>query len=210
MRLPLGLTRLDGDGVTRADAVIAVHGHGSRGKEWIEPLARFDDSDVAVHFYRWDYNSCPETALPRLREAVEGLLRDDPAITRVILVGHSYGGVLAARLAQELAPAPALDVHIIASPLASVPALERVCGFEGVPELGPKAEATTWRQWRTVKEQDGAFKDLEVDPQEVTLPRLTVTQLPATLEGGDRLGHNRSITWVAEQLHPLTPAGDAP
>ena len=65
----------------------------------------------------------------------------------------------------------------------------------------------TWRQWRTVQASDGAFKDLDTDPQLLELPALTVEQLPAEWEGG-RLGHNRSITYVAEQLTPDAAADE--
>ncbi len=206
VKLPNGLSRLDQrDGPPR-HAVIAVHGYKTRGKEWVAPLLRFGERDVAVYFYRWNTTRCPDRAAPLLQDALARLLADNPSIERVTIVGHSYGGLLSTLTMQGLAPRVPAELHIVAAPLASVPPLVKLCGFTGVRPLPPASERTRWHQWRTVHAQDGAYKHLEVDPQIVRLPGSAVTQLPATLESGERLGHNRSLTWVADQLHPIDGA----
>jgi hypothetical protein len=54
-------------------------------------------------------------------------------------------------------------------------------------------------QWRTQKELDGAFKDLEINPQAINLKGSKVYELP-DLYKGNRLGHNWSISFVADEL----------
>ena len=51
-------------------------------------------------------------------------------------------------------------------------------------------------QWRTLHLQDGAFKKLEYDPQEITINNGKTILLPKEWDGG-RLGHNRSILFVS-------------
>ncbi len=210
VKLPNGLNRLDqGDGPPR-HAVIAVHGYRTRGKEWVEPLLRLGEREVAVYFYRWDTRHCPDRAVPRLHDALARLLAEMPTIERVTIVGHSYGGLVTTLTMQGLAPRVPAELHIVAAPLASMPPLVKLCGFTGVRELPPAGAQTRWHQWRTVHAQDGAFKSLEVDPQVVTLPGSGVTQLPATLESGERLGHSRSLTWVVDRLPPIDGGAPTP
>ena len=59
---------------------------------------------------------------------------------------------------------------------------------------------TNLHQWRTIQELDGAFKDLSYDPQVVEINGSTVTRLPETYKG-NKLGHNWSISWVADELN---------
>ena len=56
-----------------------------------------------------------------------------------------------------------------------------------------------YSQWKTVKEQDGAFKRLEFDPQNVLIKGGKVIALPETWKN-TRLGHNKSIQWVCEKV----------
>ena len=54
-------------------------------------------------------------------------------------------------------------------------------------------------EWRTQHELDNAFNRLPEDPQVVDLPDSVVIRLPAKYNDR-RLGHNWSISWVAEKL----------
>ena len=56
-----------------------------------------------------------------------------------------------------------------------------------------------YTQWKTVKEQDGAFKNLEFDPQNVLIKGGEIITLPGTWKK-TRLGHNKSIQWVCEEV----------
>ena len=197
---PPGMSRLDGGSDPRTEAWIAVHGYGSRGSEWVAPLEELGETGAEVWFYHWQTKQCPATAAADLTAAVTGLLTAEPQLERVTVVGHSYGGLISTLMAQSEQTGRAMQVEIVAAPLTDHPRLEKLCGFSGAT-TDPAAEGVTWRQWRTVQASDGAFEDLDTDPQLLDLPGLTVEQLPAEWEGG-RLGHNRSITYVAQQLTP--------
>ncbi|MCB9700850.1 MAG: alpha/beta hydrolase [Myxococcales bacterium] len=208
MDSPPGLHRLDADAGPKKAAVVAVHGLESKGKEWIDPLLALADNGVELHFFRWNDRQCPDAGARDLTAALRGLVKARPEIERITVLAHSYGGVISTLVAQGEGLGVPVELHIIASPLASVPKLRDICDFAGVPGSAAGA-AVSWRQWRTVHSEDGAFKDLEVDPQVVDLPGLEVTSLPATFEGG-RLGHNRSITFVTRELDPEIVEGAPP
>ena len=66
-------------------------------------------------------------------------------------------------------------------------------GFENYELLYPHF------QWRTVKDQDGAFRNMPFDPQIVNIDGSTVVNLPPVFENGQRLGHNWSLKWVFDK-----------
>ena len=55
-------------------------------------------------------------------------------------------------------------------------------------------------EWRTIKNLDGAFKNLKEDPQNVEIFGSIVTRLPETCKK-NKLGHNWSISWVVDKLN---------
>ena len=61
------------------------------------------------------------------------------------------------------------------------------------------SDNVNFTQWRTVHEQDGAFKRMETDPQITTLYGGKYVDLPKNW-GDLRLGHNLSIKWVCKSL----------
>lgn len=192
--LPHGLHRLDRNPtVTRA--VIMVHGWGSRGLEWVYPAVRLSDDDAATYFFRWDWNGCPAPAASRLAAELQAAAGTDPLPADLTVIGHSYGGLVV----HEFVRSHARDLpqgvvaHAVASPLAGMDALTGTCGYavvDAMPQL---------HQWRTQHALDGAFKDLPADPQDVEIAGSTVTRLPDTYRGR-RLGHNWSVSWVADEL----------
>jgi len=195
-----GLHRLNPEAGSRRAAIVTIHGFDSRGKEWVDPLLTFADNGVEVYFFRWDDKQCPESGSKALEAALRDFIQSSPNLEKLTLIAHSYGGVIATLAAQHESLGLPVDLHVIASPLASVPKMRHLCDFSGVPAQAP-ADAISWHQWRTVHSADGAFKDLEVDPQRIDLPELEVTTLPEEFEGG-RLGHNRSITFVSREIDP--------
>ncbi|MEZ4381349.1 MAG: alpha/beta hydrolase [Nannocystaceae bacterium] len=204
MAAPHGLTRLDAGGAL-GTAIVAVHGFDSRGKEWVEPLLTLADNGAAIYFFRWNDKQCPAGGADDLEAALRELVQGAPHLERVTVLAHSYGGVIAALAAQRAPLGKPVDLHVIASPLASVPKMGALCDFTGVP-AAPATGVDSWRQWRTVHAADGAFRDLEVDPQVTALPDLEVTALPESYEDG-RLGHNRSITYVTRELDAALTVG---
>ncbi|MEZ4434383.1 MAG: alpha/beta fold hydrolase, partial [bacterium] len=179
---------------TTAPVLVAVHGFASEGAEWVAPLARLAAPDT--RFYRWDWLTCPAPAADALVAALTALAAE-PGVDRIRVVAHSYGGLVAALAARRYPGPDPLEVHVVAAPLAGSERLTALCGplDPGPAPAGP----VTVRQWRTVHAQDGAFRDLPVDPQVVDWAGADVVALPADWQDG-RLGHNRSLQWVAEQL----------
>ena len=53
-------------------------------------------------------------------------------------------------------------------------------------------------EWRTQHQLDSAFKDLLEDPLQINIKGSLTTVLPETYKG-NRLGHNWSISWVADE-----------
>lgn len=195
MAVPEGMHRLDTTAPTPVKVVLGVHGHGSEGYEWIQPLTTMDDTGAQVQFYRWDWDQCPEPAAQRLDQAVDELLQSQPMIEELQVIAHSYGGVISALMASRYDGRVPLTVDLVASPLAGFEQLRDRCGYDG-PQ--PPAAGVTLRMWRTRKELDNAFSDMPEDPQRVELPG-EVTELPESYRG-HRLGHNWSISWVVERL----------
>jgi pimeloyl-ACP methyl ester carboxylesterase len=200
MSIDAGLSRVDRDG--DSTLLIGVHGYQSEGYEWVRPLQVLDDDTNEVHFFRWDWNRCPSDAAAELDAAIESLLNARPTIRRVVLIGHSLGGLVVAEAAYTWQRDAPLEAHVIASPLQRIGANDRCPGLPlSDRSLAPNS---SFAQWRTRQELDGAFKDLTRDPQVVALDRSNVTRLPETYRG-HRLGHNWSVSWVAETI-----AGDPP
>lgn len=191
MDLTPGLHRLTA--ADDATVLVAVHGFASEGKEWVAPLARLGAADS--RWWRWDYKTCPTPAAEGLTAALAEVAKA-PGVKAIRVVGHSYGGLIAALAARRYTGAAPLEVHVVAAPLAGTDRMNTLCG---PVEPGAAPTNAVVRQWRTVHAQDGAFREMEVDPQVVDWAGADVTLLPAEWDGG-RLGHNRSLTWVAEQL----------
>ncbi|MCX4246315.1 alpha/beta fold hydrolase [Paraliomyxa miuraensis] len=203
MSSALGLHRLDTTTPPPTKAVIGVHGYDSEGYEWVYPLKTLGkDGRARTFFHRWDYTQCPEPMAEALGRALDELLAAQPSIESVQLVAHSYGGVITALMASRYHGKVPLLVDLVASPLAGHPGMSGACSYDGAK--APPADApVTLRQWRTQQQLDGAFDDLDTDPQIVDLPG-EVTRLPETYRG-HRLGHNWSISWVVDHLDGGAP-----
>lgn len=191
MTVPYGLHLLEKSG-SGSELLIGVHGFRSEGYEWVYPLKTMNGNENQVAFFRWDYNSCPGPAAEALIVEIEALVDVD----RVRVIGHSLGGLVLAEMIDRWQLKVPLEVHIVASPLRLISKRQSRCGFE-LPELIPAT--VTVHEWRTVQAQDGAFRDLPEDPQNVDMQGSRVTRLPAEYQG-TRLGHNWSLSWVADQL----------
>lgn len=192
MDRPEGLNGLDAR--QTAAPLVAVHGFGSEGTEWVAPLARVDAPGTT--WYRWDWKTCPDPGAEKLAAAVADVAAR-PGVERVRIVGHSYGGLVSALVAHRYAGRVPLEVHVVAAPVAGVPRMQALCGALEPGEAGGGPAQVI--QWRTVQAQDGAFRELESNPMEAEWVGGEVVQLPAEWRGG-RLGHNRSLQWVAERL----------
>lgn len=196
MNLPFGLHALEDVTDETHTLVIGIHGFGSRGYEWVYPLQTIDDESSRTFFLRWDFTKCPEASSASFTSDLKAILDQNDNITRVIIAGHSYGGVFVASLVDDWPFKLKTDFHAIAAPLAG---MERITG-QCEPFL-PKRILAHMRffQWRTRHELDGAFNSMEIDPQVVEIEGSLAVTLPETYRER-RLGHNWSISWVAEKI----------
>tara|TARA_Y100001949_G_scaffold104582_1_gene88401 strand:- start:35 stop:667 length:633 start_codon:yes stop_codon:yes gene_type:complete len=194
--LNLGLHPLEIPNGNEEVLLIGVHGSRSQGFEWIYPLQTVDNNNTLTFFYRWNDQACVSPSANNLVTNISALLKEHSNIELVVLIGHSYGGVLVYSLIESWDLAVPVEIHSVAGPLAGIQNLYSECGF--VPPVFITRNVSFF-EWRTQQQLDGAFKDLDTDPQIIYLNGSTVTQLPDTYRGR-RLGHNWSISWVADKL----------
>ena len=194
--LPFDLHDLEEVTVDQNTLLIGVHGSNSRGYEWIYPLQRLNNDGNMVSFFRWDDDSCPNPSMSSLLSLIKEKFNNNPNLNNVILLGHSYGGLLAVAFAKAWDMDVPLQIHSIAAPLKGMGIINSICDFE-LPDI--VENNIELHQWRTIKELDGAFSDLDYDPQVVKILKSKVTRLPETYKG-NKLGHNWSISWVADEI----------
>ena len=193
--LPYGLNDLEQSADDSQEIFIAVHGGSSEGYEWIHPIRKIDTKQKHMYFYRWPDNGCFQGSAEELVNEIYNLLNQDNSFKKVILMGHSYGGILVTDVLKHWNVVTPLEVHVVASPLLGTTMLKSICGYEPI-KIIPKNSLLF--EWRTQHQLDSAFKDLSVDPQQINIKGSLVTVLPDTYKG-NRLGHNWSISWVADE-----------
>ena len=205
---PYGFTHIvDPAAIDRSQIHITVHGYDTRGYEWVVPVTNLAAEYAFTFFWRYDWEECPNKSGRDLAEAVIRLANDYPSAEKVIIMGHSLGGMVVTFCASQLQLNIPVEIHTIAAPLAGVSRLLDHCnldsdkdGISVYPEWGG---AVTHTQWRTVHSQDNAFNKYDVDPQKIDLPGSKAIQLPSTMDG-HRLGHNWSVTWVIREYLGLS------
>ena len=192
--LPLGLNEIYYNSSTVDTVIVAVHGYGSLGYEWVYPLKQMTESKKQTFYYRWNWNLCPKIATEKLLSELKNLLKKCPTIKHLIVFGHSYGGIIAANLIDD--HLGSVEIHSVAAPLSGYPKFKKKC--PDWPDYKKMKLINSFTQWRTKHKQDGAFKSLAIDPQRVSVHESSVVQLPDSLNGR-RLGHNRSISYVVNE-----------
>lgn len=198
MAVKMGLNPLEIKTGKETKILIVVHGSNSRGYEWIYPIKTMDDEDTLTMFNRWDDADCPNPSFLLLNNSIEKLTKENSNIEKIIIMGHSYGGLLVSMFSERWQFNTPVEIHSIASPLAGISNLNLKCNYEKPNFISSNVK---FFEWRTQQSLDNAFKDLETDPQLITLEGSVVRRLPG-LYKGRRLGHNWSISWVADELKP--------
>ena len=193
--LPYGLNDLETSADESQEIFIAVHGGSSEGYEWIHPIRTIDTKQKHMYFYRWPDNGCFQSSAEELVNEIYNLLNQNNSFKKVILMGHSYGGILVTDVLKHWNAATPLEVHVVASPLLGTTMLKSICGYEPIKIIPNNSSLF---EWRTQHQLDSAFKDLSVDPQQINIKGSLVTVLPDIYKG-NRLGHNWSISWVADK-----------
>ena len=148
-----------------------------------------------MYFYRWPDNNCFQNSAKKLKDEIIQILNEDDSIKKITLIGHSYGGILVTHLLKNWNLTIPLEIHVVATPLLGTPMLNSMCGYEPILAI-PKKSALY--EWRTKQQLDNVYKDFNEDPQIIELKESFVTTLPETYKG-NRLGHNWSISWVADE-----------
>ena len=91
-----------------------------------------------------------------------------------------------------------IDAHVIASGLAKSKFDRRYLNCENPKKSNYYiSKNVEYKQWRTIKNQDGIFKRLKNDPQVVTFINGKTTLLPKKWRN-TRVGHNFSILVVSD------------
>ena len=193
--LPYGLNDLETSADESQEIFIAVHGGSSEGYEWIHPIRTIDTKQKHMYFYRWPDNGCFQSSAEELVNEIYNLLNQNHSFKKVILMGHSYGGILVTDVLKNWNAAIPLEAHVVASPLLGTTMLKSMCGYEPIKII---PNNSLLFEWRTQHQLDSAFKDLSVDPQQIKIKGSLVTVLPDRYKG-NRLGHNWSISWVADE-----------
>ena len=174
-------------------------GWTTKGFEWVEPLRDITRFQVPIWLYRYNWNQCPEQAADRCHKKMINFQIENPHLDSLWVIGHSYGGLIVALLAENWDQELPLAIHAIAAGMAGSGVSERFCGFSK-PSGYVIANNVRFTQWRTSHAQDGAFRVLEVDPQITNLYGGQVQKLPENW-GALRLGHNLAIKWVCKKLY---------
>ena len=173
--------------------LIGVHGFGSKGYEWIYPLQTLDDENTLTFFHRWNAFQCTNNASAEMALLLRTLLATHTHVESVEIIGHSYGGLVAVSFIAHWGQEVPIQIHTVAAPLAGTGS-----GCDtALPRVLPSNIEVT--QWRTIQALDNAFKDWPTDPQIAEIPGSLVARLPETYRGR-RLGHNWSISWVADNI----------
>ncbi len=193
--LPYGLNSMEKSRDEVQEIFIAVHGGNSKGYEWIYPLKKINTKLRHMYFYRWPDNNCFQNSAESLKNKITEILNQDDSITKIILMGHSYGGILVTHLLKNWNLTTPLEIHVVASPLLGTPMLNSICGYEPISAIPKKS---VLYEWRTQHQLDNVYKDFNEDPQRIELKESFVTILPETYMD-NRLGHNWSISWVADE-----------
>ena len=198
IRLDFGLNPLERFNGKEKTLLISVHGSRSEGYEWIYPLQELDTEKSATFFYRWNDNRCYLSSAEKLNSYLSSAMKNFPNLEKVVLIGHSYGGVLVTSMVENWNNYLPTDIHSVAGPIGSE--FNRGgCKYSPPKLISDKA---VFYQWKTQHHLDAAFKRLKNDPQNLALTGSVVTRLPESYRGR-RLGHNWSISWVADELGPL-------
>ena len=196
MQLDYGLHALEKKLNNENSLIIAVHGSRSRGYEWVYPLKTLDSKNHDVYFYRWKDQDCPYPSASKLDSLIKENLSRNEKIQKVILISHSYGGLLTSWFYENWSNNIPMEIHAIATPISGMEIVNNICGYN--PPKKIKNDVSVY-QWITQKDIDNAFKDLKLDPQIISLDRNKAYFLPSKYKNR-RLGHNWSISYVADEI----------
>ena len=183
--------------------IILVHGFypedwKSKGFEWAEPIKNFSKAGLPMWLYRHDWNQCPSITAIQINSDLAILLEKNNHLKSLSIIGHSFGGLIVTLFSENWESTFPIDAHVIASGLAKSKFDRKYLNCENPKKTKYYiSKNVEYKQWRTIKNQDGIFKRLNYDPQIVTFINGETTLLPKKWRG-NRVGHNFSILVVSD------------
>ena len=135
--LSYGLHDLEQASLGQQTLLIGVHGSNSRGYEWVYPLLALNKETNLVSFFRWNDDACPGPSITSLYTFIDAKFDENPNPERVVLLGHSYGGLLVAAFTDKWDKEIALEAHSIAAPLKGMGVLNNICDYQIPVSISP-------------------------------------------------------------------------
>jgi len=203
----VGIHKIKGfDYIDSTIGIILVHGYypekwDTKGFEWVEPILNLSKSGVPIWFYRYDWNECPLTIHDSMLKKLKTLIKLNEDLKSVVIIGHSFGGLITTLLSESWDGEFPIKTHAIATGLARIND-----NLNHKDCRNPKKDKYTiapnvkYIQWQTIKHQDGIFKHLKQDPQKVEIINGKRILLPKDYNG-IRVGHNSSLLFVIDKFN---------
>ena len=135
--LSYGLHDLEQATLDQQSLLIGVHGGNSRGYEWVYPLATLNNEANLVSFFRWNDDACPGPSMTSLYALIDSKFEENPNFEKVVLLGHSYGGLLVASFTDKWDKEITLEAHSIAAPLKGMGSLNNACDYQIPLSISP-------------------------------------------------------------------------
>ena len=148
--------------------------------------------------YRYDWDQCPSITARQINLDLAILLEKNNHLESLIIIGHSFGGLIVTLFSESWESTFPIKAHVIASGLAKSKFDRKYLNCENPKKTKYDiSKNVEYKQWRTIKNQDGIFKRLKNDPQVVTFINGKTTLLPKRWKS-TRVGHNFSILVVSD------------
>ncbi|MBA65570.1 MAG: hypothetical protein CMG55_07195 [Candidatus Marinimicrobia bacterium] len=195
-----GLHKLEGYSIIDSSfGIILVHGYypstwETKGYEWNKAIHQTADLGRPIWWLRYRWFDCPEKSVAMLSNSINNLIEQKTHLDSLWIIGHSLGGFIVSHFAENWEKNFPITIHAIASPLKEINRKSKKCILNGKSNYIFN-NSINYNQWRTQYKQDGAFKHLDKDPQDVILHNGNYIILPKEWDG-KRIGHNYSIQWV--------------
>ena len=203
IKMPFGLHQVSKSENLAETLIIGIHGSNSAGYEWVYPLWKLNNDFTEVYFYRWNDEQCANKDNYILTNSLAKVLKDNPNIQNIKVLAHSYGGLhllhslsLIEEFLETQSRSLKTEIHFIASLLSPPKLISLGCNMDNNFK---ETYSMTIYNWKTIQSLDGAFRNYANDPQDLKAPSNIETRLPSSYNGR-KLGHNWSISWVADQI----------
>ena len=202
----VGIYKIKGfDYIDSTIGIILVHGYypekwDTKGFEWVEPILNLSRSRLPIWFYRYDWNECPLTIHDGMLKMLKTLIQLNEDLKSVVIIGHSFGGLITTLLSESWDNEFPIKTHAIATGLARINNNLNDKDCQSLKKdkytIAPNVK---YIQWATIKHQDGIFKHLKQDPQKVEIINGKRILLPKDYNG-IRMGHNSSLLFVIDNF----------